>query len=174
MKLHWLDSSVHLLISVYLTTLLRPSIVLSLSLQCFGCCPVAMQRQQQWALSVWAHHCPRNTYLIVACFKRGNTMSCLPAELFHGLILLLSLSKRLLRFIGNCLHFLDWWLSLSMCLAGLRQCLPWGLISHWMLLSVCSCSSEKTFVCLTAIHADLYPALRVLGLIIIRVLLPRE
>ncbi len=94
-KLHWTDSSVHLLLSVYLTTIPPPPFLLSLSSQCFGCCPVAMKRPQQWPLSVRAHHCPRNAYLIVACFDRGNTKSCLPAELFHGLILLFSLAIRL-------------------------------------------------------------------------------
>lgn len=50
----------------------------SLSLQCFGCCPVAMQRPQQWPLSVTAHRCLGNAYLIVARFDNGNTSSCPP------------------------------------------------------------------------------------------------
>ena len=90
-KLYWdyiprTVSSIYPVLSVYLTTILPPpSFTLSLSLQCFGRCPVAMQRPQQWPLSVRAHHCPRNAYLIVACFDRGNTKSCLPVELFHRL-----------------------------------------------------------------------------------------
>lgn len=33
----------------------------------------------------------------------------------------------------SCLHFSDWWHSLSTCLAELRQSLPWFLKSYWML-----------------------------------------
>lgn len=83
-----------LLLSVYLLTIPPPSSPLSLSSQYFGRFPVAMKRPQQWPLSVRTHHCPRNACLIVACFNRGNTVSCLPAELFHRLILLLSLVIR--------------------------------------------------------------------------------
>lgn len=71
-KFHWTDSSVHPLLSVYLTTAPPPAFLLSLSLQCFGCRPVAMKRPQQWPLSVRAHRCPRNAYLIVTCFDRGK------------------------------------------------------------------------------------------------------
>lgn len=48
--------------------------------------PLPWRVQQQWPLSVRAHRCPRNAYLIVACFDGGNTMSCLPAGLFHRLL----------------------------------------------------------------------------------------
>lgn len=83
-----------LVLIVYVPPISPPSpssFPLSLSLQCFGCCPVAMQRPQQWPLSVTAHHCPRNAYLIVACFDNEIALSCLPAELFHRLLLPVSL-----------------------------------------------------------------------------------
>lgn len=77
-----------------------------------------------------------------------------------------------LRVISSCLHFQDWWHSFSMCQAEHRQSLPWGLISHWMLLSMVVAVVRSYLA--SAINADLCPSLCLLGLIIIRVLHTRE
>lgn len=83
---------------------------LSLSLQCFGGCPVAMKQPQQWPLSAGAHCCPRNACLIVARFDGGGTQ-CLVYQLnsFRDSYCRSLWSSGVVKLgvISNCLHLLS-------------------------------------------------------------------
>lgn len=144
-RLPWTYSSIHHLLSVYLTTALPPSFLRSLPLQGFGCSPVAMKRSQQWPLSVREHRSKSNAYLMMAwCNKGKHTVSSRCWTFLYTTLLLgcqASVSSAAPRLVTEPFYKPLW--------VVLRQSVQCGSVSHRILLSACSLSRERVdlFVC---------------------------
>lgn len=141
------NSSIHHLLSVYLTTALAPSFLRSLPLQCFGCSPVAMKRSQQWPFSVREHHSKRNAYFMMACFDKGNyTVSSQTVVYKNDDLASLRASMRCVQTVFAV------WLSIP-------QNSTKRLWSQWW--------KGRTVFLLAAVHADLCPPRWLVSLVII-------
>lgn len=142
-RLPWTYSSIHHLLSVYLTAALPPSFLHSLPLQCFGRSPVAMKRSQQWPLSVREHRSKRDAYLMMAwCNKGKHTVSFLNIFIDCGSLFWdISDNQLTPRRVTSPLYAPLW--------VVFRQSLQCGSVSHRTLLRVCSHSGERVdlFIC---------------------------